>query len=61
VPNAGDLGRRRRYTRGDCWTFGNMAEWATDVRGFAIDSGHYLAEEAPDATAKALIEFFTAA
>jgi hypothetical protein len=30
------------------------------VRGFAIDSGHYLAEEAPDATAKALIEFFTA-
>jgi haloacetate dehalogenase len=33
-------------------------EWATDVRGFAIDCGHYLAEEAPDATAKALIEFF---
>jgi haloacetate dehalogenase len=32
-------------------------EWATDVRGFAIDSGHYLAEEAPDATAKALLEF----
>jgi hypothetical protein len=28
------------------------------VRGFAIDSGHYLAEEAPDATAKALIDFF---
>jgi haloacetate dehalogenase len=35
-------------------------EWATDVRGFAIDSGHFLAEEAPEATAKALIEFFTA-
>ena len=35
-------------------------EWATDVRGFAIDSGHYLAEEAPEATATALIEFFTA-
>jgi haloacetate dehalogenase len=35
-------------------------EWATDVHGFAIDSGHYLAEEAPEATAKALIEFFTA-
>jgi len=33
-------------------------EWATDVRGFAIDSGHYLAEEAPEATAKALLEFF---
>src|SRR6266481_4169712 len=34
-------------------------EWATDVRGFASDGGHYLAEEAPDATAKALLEFFT--
>ena len=33
-------------------------EWATDVHGFAIDSGHYLAEEAPEATAAALIEFF---
>jgi hypothetical protein len=33
-------------------------EWATDVRGFAIDCGHYLAEEWPEATAKALIEFF---
>jgi haloacetate dehalogenase len=33
-------------------------EWATNVRGFAIDCGHYLAEEAPDATAKALLEFF---
>jgi len=29
------------------------------VRGFALDCGHYLAEEAPDATAKALLEFFT--
>jgi len=28
------------------------------VRGFALDSGHYLAEEAPEATAKALLEFF---
>jgi hypothetical protein len=35
-------------------------EWASDVHCFAIDSGHYLAEEAPDATAKALIEFFAA-
>jgi haloacetate dehalogenase len=33
-------------------------EWATDVRGFAIDSGHFLAEEVPEATADALIEFF---
>ena len=35
-------------------------EWARDVRGFALDCGHYLAEEAPEATARALIEFFTA-
>jgi haloacetate dehalogenase len=33
-------------------------EWAVDVRGFGIDCGHYLAEEAPQATAKALLEFF---
>ncbi len=33
-------------------------EWATDVRGFPIDCGHYLAEEAPEATAQALLEFF---
>jgi len=34
-------------------------EWARDVRGFPLDSGHYLAEEAPQATAQALIDFFT--
>jgi haloacetate dehalogenase len=33
-------------------------EWATDVRGAAIDCGHYLPEESPDAVSKALIEFF---
>ena len=33
-------------------------EWATDLRGSAIDCGHYLPEENPSATAKALIEFF---
>lgn len=33
-------------------------EWADDVRGFAIDCGHYLPEENPDATAKALLDFF---
>jgi haloacetate dehalogenase len=33
-------------------------EWATDVRGFAIDCGHYLPEENPQATAQALLEFF---
>jgi haloacetate dehalogenase len=31
--------------------------WADDVRGHGIDSGHYLAEEAPDAVASALAAF----
>jgi haloacetate dehalogenase len=34
--------------------------WATDVSGAPVDSGHFLTEENPDATAKALKEFFTA-
>ncbi len=38
-----------------CWR-----DWAGDLRGFAIDSGHYLPEENPAATAKALLDFFTA-
>jgi len=33
-------------------------EWADDVRGHAINCGHYLAEEAPQETADALAEFF---
>lgn len=35
-------------------------DWTADLRGFAIDSGHYLPEENPDATARALLEFFAA-
>jgi haloacetate dehalogenase len=34
--------------------------WANNVRGMPIDSGHFLCEENPDATAKALLEFFSA-
>ena len=33
-------------------------EWATDVRGFPIESGHFLCEENPEATSKALLDFF---
>jgi haloacetate dehalogenase len=33
-------------------------DWADDVRGRALDCGHYLAEEAPDETAADLITFF---
>ncbi len=32
--------------------------WADDVRGVAIESGHHMAEEAPDDLAAALLEFF---
>jgi haloacetate dehalogenase len=33
-------------------------EWADHVQGQALDCGHYLPEEAPDATAAALAAFF---
>ncbi len=32
--------------------------WATDVRGAGLDCGHFLPEEAPEPTAKALAAFF---
>jgi haloacetate dehalogenase len=32
--------------------------WATDVTGGPIEAGHFLAEENPDATLKALLAFF---
>jgi haloacetate dehalogenase len=31
--------------------------WADDVRGRPIDSGHHMAEEAPDALVRALVDF----
>ncbi len=33
-------------------------DWAGDVTGHAIESGHFLPEENPDATAAALLDFF---
>jgi haloacetate dehalogenase len=33
--------------------------WADDVRGHSIDSGHHMAEEAPDALANALGDYFS--
>lgn len=35
--------------------------WADDVRGTPIDSGHFVAEENPKATAAALLDFFAEA
>ncbi|MFI6813426.1 alpha/beta fold hydrolase [Nonomuraea sp. NPDC050328] len=32
-------------------------EWAGDVRGHAIDSGHHMAEEAPEDVARSLLSF----
>ena len=34
-------------------------QWATNVDGMPVDSGHFLTEENPDVTAQALREFFT--
>jgi haloacetate dehalogenase len=33
--------------------------WATDVRGRELATGHFLAEEAPEETSAALLEFFS--
>jgi haloacetate dehalogenase len=52
----GDAGiARSAATPLDTWQ-----KWATNVSGAAVDSGHFLTEENPDATAKALKEFFAA-
>lgn len=32
-------------------------DWADDVQGHGIDSGHHVAEEAPDTLSRALITF----
>ena len=34
-------------------------DWAEDVRGHSIDSGHHMAEEAPNAVAASLCDFFS--
>ena len=44
--------------------FAPIENWqavATDVRGWSLPCGHYLAEEQPKATLKALSEFFAVA
>jgi haloacetate dehalogenase len=35
-------------------------DWTQDLRGFAIESGHYVPEENPAPTARALLDFFGA-
>ena len=46
-------GRTVRRRRRPVWR-----AWANEVRGVAIDSGHHVAEEAPEALAAALLDFF---
>lgn len=36
---------------------GEWRKWCADVTGFGINCGHYLPEEAPDATLKAMLDF----
>ncbi len=45
----------------DKWydVLGIWRDWAGNVRGRALDCGHYLAEEAPEETAAELAAFFT--
>ncbi|WP_433506019.1 alpha/beta fold hydrolase [Pseudonocardia halophobica] len=43
------------YLYGDPLTV--WREWAADVRGHGIESGHHMAEEAPDELARALLAF----
>ncbi len=50
----GDAGiARAAATPLDTWK-----KWATNVSGAPVDSGHFLTEENPDATAAALMDFF---
>ena len=44
----------------ECWydVLAIWRDWADDVSGHALDCGHYLAEEAPEATFAALSAFF---
>lgn len=44
---------RHRYSVLDTWS-----QWATDVRGHGLPCGHFLPEEAPAETARALETFF---
>jgi haloacetate dehalogenase len=36
-----------------------LAGWADDIRGHAVNTGHFFPEEPPDGTADALGRFFT--
>jgi hypothetical protein len=57
MPTSGALGRTR-YD-GQAFRYAQyLAKQIHNVSGQAIDSVHFLAEEAPDATLFSLLEFF---
>lgn len=51
-------GARRRNRHGD--VLGEWRKWAEDVRGRALDCGHFLPEEAPEETCAEVIPFLSA-
>ena len=58
---AGNMPRRPGWQTGAKLDF--LASWrerAGDVRGHAIDCGHFLPEEAPEETTKAVLDFLLA-
>lgn len=52
--------RGGQYSKGERFTFAEIwRAWAEDVTAEEIACGHFLAEEAPEETADALLRFFT--
>ena len=49
---------RRYLTAKDAAPLDSWGEWAEDAREIALDCGHFVAEEAPEACAAALRDFF---
>ena len=58
LPGAGAVGHPRRPGPLRRRPARPVAGWADDLRGAGIDSGHHVAEEAPEATAAALAGFW---
>ena len=55
----GDRSRKSRFLESHD-VLAVWRDWANDVRGRALDCGHFLAEEAPDETCSELVAFFSA-
>lgn len=51
-------GGLEKWYRGEGGPLGIWRRWADDVRGHALDAGHFFPEERPAETASALLDFF---